>query len=629
VPKWGLTPVQRATKPWGLEETDLRPAKTITDPVHGDIYVTELERKILDSRPMQRLRRVRQLGTAHLVYPGGTHSRFSHALGTLRTAQDLMDAVVDALSGPRAPARHLFGQWQREGAARVHGKTLSFQAFDYKLAEATVLARLGALLHDLGHVPLGHTIEDDLKVLEPHDSNVPRFEKLWRQLPSDVVTEIGDGELYRELRALILSKEEHRPPFESKYPFVGDIVGNTICADLIDYIERDHYNTGLPLAIGNRFVNDFYVLDSHHVHWPQRMVVRISRQGHLRADVVSELVKYLRYRYELSERVLFHHAKTAADAMIGKLLEMYHDSLWVEHARQTVPNADPAGDGEDIAQLRAEVTRSRGEQVAKEIDQAVRAHLEEDFLSWSDDGLLEHLRSRSMDRVQNGATGARRQLGITQLARMVLDRQLFKIVGRADSEADQALAVSTYKKFGGADARRKLEEDAASFGSVSPRWRIVLWIPNPGMRMKVADVLVDLDGKVAKLSDMPNTSRESRAIVERRERLWGVGIYVHPEVQQSEWRVRAVLAWLRDQTDLVFLDESGEPAPTVDDLIAQTVADELTLTSKQRDRVRDLVSASGMGGGEAFLHIIARTVEAAKTEGIIAQHGEFPFDRYL
>src|SRR5580700_11393965 len=111
MPKWGLTPEQRSSKPWDLPAAVLQPAKVITDPVHGDIYVTELERLAIDSPPMQRLRRVRQLGTTHLVYPGATHTRFSHSLGALRCAQDLLDIVVDHRHGPH-PNRDLFIEWK-------------------------------------------------------------------------------------------------------------------------------------------------------------------------------------------------------------------------------------------------------------------------------------------------------------------------------------------------------------------------------------------------------------------------------------------------------------------------------------------------------------------------------------
>jgi hypothetical protein len=137
MPRWGLTVERRGIEPWGLSENWLKPAKTITDPVHGDIFVTVLESALLDSPPMQRLRR----GTSHLVYPGATHSRFSHSMGTLRTAQDLMDAVVGGLSGPRPAPNDLLAEWHREGGQLGPDGPTGVSTYDFKVAEATVLAR--------------------------------------------------------------------------------------------------------------------------------------------------------------------------------------------------------------------------------------------------------------------------------------------------------------------------------------------------------------------------------------------------------------------------------------------------------------------------------------------------------
>jgi HD superfamily phosphohydrolase len=138
--------------------------------------VNVLEAQLLDSPPMQRLRRVRQLGTTHLVYPAATHSRLSHALGALRAAQDLLDAVADNRTGPRHTP-DLLDEWDKLGSLPDGTPVLAA-----RFAEATVLARLGALLHDFCHVPLGHTIEDDLKVLVAHDGNAPRFNRLWKRI---------------------------------------------------------------------------------------------------------------------------------------------------------------------------------------------------------------------------------------------------------------------------------------------------------------------------------------------------------------------------------------------------------------------------------------------------------------
>ncbi len=341
MPLWGLTSAQLKLRPWGLDPKLLASAKTITDPVHGDVYVTELEKRIIDSPPMQRLRRVHQVGTTHWIYPGATHSRFSHALGALRASQDLLDFVIEQRTGP-SPQPDLFGEWEEEGA-RKQDPSL----YPFRLAEATVLARLGGLLHDLCHVAFGHTVEDDLGLLTPHDENLERFSELWAGIcESDPeVAKALSGDLAAALFPLIMSKRDRVKdnPFvgadgvhaeaADRYPFVGDIVGNTICADLLDYLRRDHQYLGLPMALGHRFLNGFYVTPTAtpeaHRH---RMVVSVARKGRERADVISELFKYLRYRYEESERALYHHAKLEIDARVGVLLELVHTLEWLDAA---------------------------------------------------------------------------------------------------------------------------------------------------------------------------------------------------------------------------------------------------------------------------------------------------------
>lgn len=67
--------------------------KVLRDPIHGDIFLTDLESMIIDTKAFQRLRSMKQLGLAHLVYPGANHTRFAHSIGTLQMAQKIVDAI--------------------------------------------------------------------------------------------------------------------------------------------------------------------------------------------------------------------------------------------------------------------------------------------------------------------------------------------------------------------------------------------------------------------------------------------------------------------------------------------------------------------------------------------------------
>ncbi len=580
MPAWGLTEEQRTIEegmgPWGLHPLLLAPAKVTTDPVHGDIYTTWLEQAIIDSPPFQRLRRIRQLGTTHLVYPGATHTRFAHSLGTLRVAQDLLDAVLSQHEG-RHPVPDLVAQWQR-------------QERPGHIARSIVLARLGALLHDLGHVPFGHSIEDDLKVLVEHDANDERFSGLWRQLAAFVRERVSqdkdldpegavilgtlgslldeEGELHAELRPMVVSKGHNaKRRAQLKYPFTADLVGNTICADLLDYLQRDHLYTGLPVALGRRFMSAFFVVPEGRGEFAKRLALNIMRNGHERTDVVTELLKALRYRYGLSERALAHHAKLAADAMLGKALELWSDGLWLLAAAGGISGLDEAESLQrrDVEEMRKRFSAEFGHEYREEtigdekrkvhdVDREVRRKLEEELAGRGDDGLLETLKTFRTLRAEDeqvqavGGFGRRvlelhRQAG--ELADAFLDRRLFKVAARVGVE--DAPAMELYEKFG-KDARERsaLEREAERFAGLRGGPKVLIWLPSPKMRVKVAEVLVDDGNHIDRFAayEEPRSGRGSD-IYGGHSRLWGLWVFTHPELPDE--RQDDVLAYLAER----------------------------------------------------------------------------------
>jgi HD superfamily phosphohydrolase len=270
----------------------------IRDPVHGDIYVTAEELRILDTREMQRLRGVRQLGTAYLVYPGAQHTRFEHSLGTLHMTSRLVAAAN--LNRSLAPGALI-------GIAEDEARIL----------------RAAALVHDVTHIPFGHNIEDQSGLLERHDSSA----RFLRVLSGE--TELGmvlDQMGVRDDVLAVLSPESdtaagrrNRVP-----PYWRQILSDTICADILDYLKRDAYYTGLNLLYDDRVVN-YFKIDRESSH----LFVDFAKRGLVREDMLSEVLRVLDARYFFSERVYYHHAKVAAGAMIALCVEeaMLHGGL--------------------------------------------------------------------------------------------------------------------------------------------------------------------------------------------------------------------------------------------------------------------------------------------------------------
>lgn len=552
MPDWGLTAAQLSQRPWKLPPGVLTPGKVITDPVWSDVHLTKLEIAIIDSPAYQRLRRVRQLGTTHLVYPGATHSRFSHSLGTVRIAQTLLDQITSQREGIHA-VKDLFSQWE----------SASPGTFERDVGQAVVLARLGALLHDLCHIPMGHSIEDDLKVLVPHDGNVDRFEGLWDSVASYVrarlrreglaETSIDEvdaslltkgGPLYDQLVPLIVSKDRDGKPTkrleDMEYPFVADLVGNTICADLLDYLMRDHLFTGLPASLGWRFISGFFVVPDDSGPLSRRLALNIMRDEHERSDVVSELLKALRYRYELSERALVHHAKLSADAMLGEALERWTHAIWLKKGAARIRDLPAQEDlvaGGQVYSLRKALRAERGDKAVEAVDSAVRRELETVFTGSGDDGLLERMAGLG----SKGSSGessviqARRRLlrQSASLARQLLDRDLFRMAGRVG--AQDAPADALYGKFGEASAREGLERDATRFAELGDDPRVVIWLPEPKMRLKLAEVLVRHQRSVSPFVEYERTrSGRGSEIYDAHSRLWAMYVFVHRDVPPDD-----------------------------------------------------------------------------------------------
>src|SRR5438132_6583079 len=243
--------------------------KLIRDAVHGDIVMSSLEVELMDTPEFQRLRGIKQLGTAYLVFPSAVHTRFEHSLGTSWMAHRILQSVRRNYTVSDDDAR---------------------------------LIRVAALLHDITHIPFGHDLEAERRVLPRHDKDEERVDYFLR---ASTVGRILKREGLQELVIDTLKRDD---------TFLSDIVGGAISADLLDYLRRDTYFCGLSQFYDQR-VFESVILENG------RLVINLEKNGMLRHDALSELVNLLRIRYTLSERVYFHHTKISSGAMISKAVE--------------------------------------------------------------------------------------------------------------------------------------------------------------------------------------------------------------------------------------------------------------------------------------------------------------------
>ncbi len=233
----------------------------IADPIHKYIRFTELEKKIIDSKVFQRLRRIKQLAGAHLVYPAAQHSRFEHSLGTMHLA---------GLAG-----EHLF----------------SIGVLD---KESIQELRVAALLHDIGHGPFSHLFEEALKATSNKNHESIGAEIICKTELSDILSGFGYS-------PSVISEISFG---NSKVKFKNEIISGSLSSDLMDYLPRDGFFTGVEYGKVdyNRIINSF----------------RVTNNGSLALDISSfySFESMIISRYEMFRAVYFHKTVRSAEVML-------------------------------------------------------------------------------------------------------------------------------------------------------------------------------------------------------------------------------------------------------------------------------------------------------------------------
>lgn len=233
----------------------------IADPIHKFIRFTDLERKIIDSSVFQRLRRIKQLAGAHLVYPAAQHSRFEHSLGTMHVA---------GIAG-----EHLF----------------SIGAID---KDSIQELRAASLLHDIGHGPFSHLFEEALKVTGNKNHETIGEEIICKTELSDILS--GFGYSPKTISEISFGN--------SKVKFKNEIISGSLSSDLMDYLPRDGFFTGVEYGKVdyNRIINSFRVTDN------QNLALDISSFYSFESMIIS--------RFEMFRAVYFHKTVRSAEVML-------------------------------------------------------------------------------------------------------------------------------------------------------------------------------------------------------------------------------------------------------------------------------------------------------------------------
>lgn len=250
-----------------------RPRQTVViDAIHGDIHLSNRERRIIDTASFQRLRHLKQLGMGQATYPNATHTRFAHSLGVLAIMQRVCDVAREPLNLSEDDKTDL---------------------------------RLAGLLHDIGHYPYSHLMEgvDRVQLTEEFVEGGKTINASTRQYPdhvrlgrlivthqSDLIEAIGGAERAKTVAELF----EGAPSGRER---ISKLIHSSLDMDRLDYLLRDARATGVPYGI----IDLNYLLNN----------LRASSSGLVGVDdkALPAAEQFLFARFFM-HRTVYHHKTT-------------------------------------------------------------------------------------------------------------------------------------------------------------------------------------------------------------------------------------------------------------------------------------------------------------------------------
>ncbi len=541
-------------------------------PVHNHVELFPEEIVVIDHPAFQRLRRVKQLGLAHMVFPGATHTRFEHSVGAVYVAQLIVEHVnrnKDKIEGDHR-------KWTKIG---IDQPTLRF-------------IRLAALLHDVGHLPLGHTLEDELNHLHSHDGPerlqrvatipFPGYE-VDKALVSPKVPPSGGWTLRalidclyaRHAEACGLSNEsaftilshivckspkkpgDQKDAWDAKAQELStslplsvcrDIVGNTICADFLDYIHRDWYHIGKPLYVDKRLYQYMEVREPIQTNVDGLkgpcFVVNVGASEKIRHDALTDILVLLDARYRLTETVLFHRTKLALTGLLDRCLleisDLYSQVSLGEDKFKELAEAlllDAADDG--LSGVLRKLAAG-GDKISKQrIEALVKKESEEIRKAVNSNGQQVLLPDEAL-----GRTAVKQNL-ISQLIDRFRDRDVYTLAcklrmgeftGPHDSSNPRLREVLAI--YGSPENRLKYLRMMEARCELPPGTLVMNCPPNAAMNAKIAKVKLYIEDEVSPFDEYDAGSQNLTcgalsAQIKRFYELWAASVYVERNVWDS------------------------------------------------------------------------------------------------
>ena len=275
----------------------------IRDPIHGLIELSEREVDLINTKVFQRLRRIRQLAMAFLVYPGAMHTRFDHSIGVM----------------------HIAGRICAE-LKKDRGNKISKEDIEK--------VRFAALLHDIGHGPFSHTSEDVLTTVDDTDEDMGDSnanskrdrKKIHEKITVDIIQ--IDPDIKRILdsdeRDFVVKLIEDKDMWDWR----RNIISSDLDADKMDYLLRDAYFAGVKY--GQYDLEQ--IIESCRIYTEKNNTTSLV----MSSAGIYALEQLLLARYHMTQQVYQHRVSLISDQMIirGIALAVREDNAEIEKLYQ-------------------------------------------------------------------------------------------------------------------------------------------------------------------------------------------------------------------------------------------------------------------------------------------------------
>jgi uncharacterized protein len=273
----------------------LKDIHEIRDPIHVFVRLDSDERRVLDSRPFQRLRHIHQLALSYLVYPGATHRRFEHSLGVMELAGRVFDVVT-----------------RPENITDEIRTLLPEVAIPRNIEYARRILRMAALCHDLGHLPFSHAAEKELLPDGWDHEAITRqvilddeMQDIWRKVHLDA----------EDIVKLAIGHQKAKDlTFTRWHEILSEIiVGDAFGVDRMDYLLRDSHHTGVAYGRFDhyRLIDTLRILCAPSTGEPALGV----EEGGLHSSEALLLARYFMY-----SQVYFHPIRRIYDIHLKDFL---------------------------------------------------------------------------------------------------------------------------------------------------------------------------------------------------------------------------------------------------------------------------------------------------------------------